>query len=104
MNAPCFYCQTPLTLLRDIDVWVDDTEGDCCWGDDDNVNENEPHRPNLDEATFKGSVFIHDRDEWRNIAHTYTMKDALATVNHWRGRGYTVRLVERIVYEREIIV
>ena len=39
----CRYCGEALHLDRG--VWVDATEGDCCSGDDDLVNENELHVP-----------------------------------------------------------
>ncbi len=40
----CFYCGD---RIRDIggSTWVDDTGGDCCSGDDDLRNENQPHSP-----------------------------------------------------------
>lgn len=39
----CGYCG--MALHRDRGVWVDDTEGDVCSGDDNLVNENEQHVP-----------------------------------------------------------
>lgn len=41
----CRYCRTPLHLADDDSTWVDDTDGDCCSGDDNLNNENEPHIP-----------------------------------------------------------
>ena len=49
--AVCFYCGSQLThceqtLLTTVDVWyVDNTGGDCCWGDDACNNENGLHTP-----------------------------------------------------------
>jgi len=83
-------------------VWVDDTDGDCCWGDDNNVNENEMHQPNLDEAIFTGVVYIYVHDDWQKLADIRTMREGVETLTYWRGRGYTVRMVEQIVQEREI--
>lgn len=48
----CVYCGMALHL--DQGVWVDDTEGDVCSGDDDLTNENEPHKivtPDMDVPT-----------------------------------------------------
>lgn len=40
----CAYCGTAI-YHRGGTVWVDDTDGDACWGDINLVNENEPHTP-----------------------------------------------------------
>src|SRR5664280_3906120 len=42
VTASCKYCSMALSQTKD-GTWVDDTDGDCCSGDDDLNNENEPH-------------------------------------------------------------
>lgn len=40
----CGYCGT--TIQYDgLTEWIDDTGGDCCWGDQHGENDNEPHTP-----------------------------------------------------------
>lgn len=43
MTDFCAYCDTPIRE-DSAGVWVDATDGDCCWGDPETGdNENEPH-------------------------------------------------------------
>jgi hypothetical protein len=47
----CSYCG--MALHQDAEgVWVDETDGDCCSGDENLDNENEPHVPFRYEETF----------------------------------------------------
>ena len=39
----CRYCRTAIHFTDG--VWVDETDGDGCWGDDDLNNENGSHTP-----------------------------------------------------------
>lgn len=41
----CKWCGD--TLHKSDDIWVDNTDGDCCSGDDDLSNENECHEPKV---------------------------------------------------------
>ena len=41
MNDFCQFCET--RLYFDNGSWVDFTDGDCCWGDAEGNNENQPH-------------------------------------------------------------
>ena len=40
--AVCIYCSTQVELKDG--VWIDFTDGDCCWGDESGNNENELHK------------------------------------------------------------
>lgn len=42
----CKYCDM-LLWKDDNGAWVDDSDGDCCSGDDDLNNENQPHEPDI---------------------------------------------------------
>lgn len=48
-DVPCKHCRLPLHKADNPrhDIWVDDTDGDCCMGDDNLVNENLSHEPDL---------------------------------------------------------
>lgn len=43
----CLHCETPLHKVvgNDFETWVDETDGYFCTGDDDGVNDGQPHVP-----------------------------------------------------------
>lgn len=42
-ETQCAYCGT--TVTHDGFYWLDDSGGDCCWGDEDGNNDGNLHDP-----------------------------------------------------------
>lgn len=48
----CRYCSTEI-VFDGVGVWFDETDGDVCSGNDELVNENEPHVPDPDSIYWE---------------------------------------------------
>jgi hypothetical protein len=53
-NYPCEYCGEWLFTEDSGKSWIDDTGGDCCSGNDELENENEPHKPDYNNPVWNG--------------------------------------------------
>jgi hypothetical protein len=53
MDVPCRFCRLPLHKDEPgwRNIWVDDTDGDGCMGDDNCINENQSHVPDITTST-----------------------------------------------------
>ncbi len=69
----CYYCKTPIT--HDGIGWVDETDGDCCWGDD-GANEGKPHKdqPMAKHYTIEIRVAF---DEAHDVPSPHELEDAV---------------------------
>lgn len=71
---PCKYCGEWLRTEGN-DVWVDDTDGDVCSGNDDLENENEPHEPDYyKEGLWIGGYEWVLIDTWEVLLHDEVWK------------------------------